>query len=694
MFILLLLFLFPFSVLALSETTGRLDVSQKVEAFSVGNVNVSNISFTNFRDYNNTGTGGYYISASIRNYYTTEVEIGYKIEFYNMNGSTMDTVEGTAKIGADDIFNLNVGEALYPNVKGYSINDIKSYSITVQLLSDVSVISDTTGNNTNYYIDKIDIKMSVDRANKVSVDETLHVDFKKPLKYIERRIFVNNKVDGYTNQIAELEVESTSEKSSIRLRNGYEEITLGKSDGTRYTDITEINTKYVRNIGEDNTGGKDIFYTYIVDPTLDVVKKNISFEIEFPELTGKEKIRFVNGNKEIEVDYKIVGNKIVGSVEKLESKDNLAILVDLEEGYFNKAKSNYDFTLQLMMFGPTLLLFAGLVITFLLLRKKKVNDKVGVSDLLNISPLRIGYIKKSRILTKDISALVFELAINGYLKIAKKGKSFELVKLKNYDGRSGTQSMLFEDIFRDSKRVTEEDLYNNSYESLRTIKKYLKSDDKHTENNYFNKYSYILLFAILALFIIVYRATVVFDSLGVLLGTAISVISFGVLILILYSNYNTLEKTLASICVLIFLSIGAYFFVVPAVANHIVYTIAFVIGLVDIIILLAIYMNLPKRSFYADKKLIKINRFESLLRDNTVKQIEKTLKVEGLYFRLLPYVYALDLTDEWTNKVSAEGLPKWLESDFIGSREAMNYLKDVHIRMSYALENNSNTKKK
>ena len=149
-FILLLLFLFPFSVLALSETTGRLDVSQKVEAFSVGNVNVSNISFTNFRDYNNTGTGGYYISASIRNYYTMEVEIGYKIEFYNMNGSTMDTVEGTAKIGADDIFNLNVGEALYPNVKGYSINDIKSYSITVQLLSDVSVISDTTGNNTNY----------------------------------------------------------------------------------------------------------------------------------------------------------------------------------------------------------------------------------------------------------------------------------------------------------------------------------------------------------------------------------------------------------------------------------------------------------------------------------------------------------------------------------------------------------------
>ena len=88
------------------------------------------------------------------------------------------------------------------------------------------------------------------------------------------------------------------------------------------------------------------------------------------------------------------------------------------------------------------------------------------------------------------------------------------------------------------------------------------------------------------------------------------------------------------------------------------------------------------------------DRFESLLRDNTVKQIEKTLKVEGLYFRLLPYVYALDLTDEWTNKVSAEGLPKWLESDFIGSREAMNYLKDVHIRMSYALENNSNTKKK
>ena len=694
MFILLLFILFPFSVLALSESTGRLEVNQKVEAFSVGNINVSNVSFTNFRDYNNTGTGGYFISASIRNYYTMEVEIGYKIEFYNMNGGTMDTIEGIAKIGADDLYNLALGEALYPNVKGYSINDIKSYSITIQLLSDVSVISDTTGNNTNYYIDKIDIKMNVDRANIVNVDETLHVDFKKPLKYLERRIFVNNKVDGYNNQIAKLEIISTSENSSIKLRNGYEEITLGKSDGTRYNDITEINTKYVRNIGEDTTKGKDIFYVYLVDPTLDVVKKNISFEIEFPELTGNEKIRFVNGNKEIEVKYEIVGNKIVGSLEKLESNDNLAILVDLKDGYFKEAKSNIDFTLQLMLFGPTLLLFAGLVITFLLLRKKKINNKVGVSDLLNISPLRIGYIKKSRILVKDISVLIFELAIKGYLKIVKKGKSFELVKLKNYDGHSGTQSMLFEDIFRDSKRVSEEDLYNNGYESLRTIKKYLKSDDKHTENNYFNKYSYLLLFAILALFIIVYRSTVVFDALGVLLGTIISVICFIVFTVILFSNYNTLEKTLASICVIIFLSIGAYFFVVPAVTNHVVYTVAFVIGLVDIIILLAIYMNLPKRSLYADKKLIKINRFESLLRDNTVKQIEKTLRVEELYFRLLPYVYALDLTDEWIGKVSAEGIPKWLESDFIGSKEAMVFLKDVHIRMSYALENNSNTKKK
>ena len=121
---------------------------------------------------------------------------------------------------------------------------------------------------------------------------------------------------------------------------------------------------------------------------------------------------------------------------------------------------------------------------------------------------------------------------------------------------------------------------------------------------------------------------------------------------------------------------------------------AFVIGLVDIIILLAIYKNVPKRSFYADKKLIKINKFETLLKDNSVKQIEKVLKVENLYFRLLPYVYALDLTDEWINKVCSEGIPSWLESDIIGSREAMKYLKDVHIRLSFALENNSNLKKK
>ena len=63
--------------------------------------------------------------------------------------------------------------------------------------------------------------------------------------------------------------------------------------------------------------------------------------------------------------------------------------------------------------------------------------------------------------------------------------------------------------------------------------------------------------------------------------------------------------------------------------------------------------------------------------------------MEKLYFRLLPYVYALDLSDEWIKKGSAEEIPTWLESDYIGSREAMKYLKEVHIRISFALANNS-----
>ena len=38
---------------------------------------------------------------------------------------------------------------------------------------------------------------------------------------------------------------------SVTLKKGYEELSLSKSDGSRYTDIVEINTKYARNIGED-----------------------------------------------------------------------------------------------------------------------------------------------------------------------------------------------------------------------------------------------------------------------------------------------------------------------------------------------------------------------------------------------------------------------------------------------------------
>ena len=345
------------------------------------------------------------------------------------------------------------------------------------------------------------------------------------------------------------------------------------------------------------------------------------------------------------------------------------------------------------MFGPTILLFVGLLITFLLRKQgKNTHEKVKMGDILSLSPLSAGYIKKSAILPKDIATLVFELAIGGYIKIVKKGDSFELRKIKNYNDKGGTKSMLFEDIFKDSKVVTEEDLYNNNYESLKAIKKYLKSDAKSIENNYINKYSYLLIFAIISLFTIVHRTIVVFDQVGVIVGTIMASICFVLLLVVLFSSYNTLEKLLAAICIMIFLGIGGYFYIMPAVLNHYVYTLSFIIGVVDIVILLMIYFNLPKRSFYADKQLLKVLKFEDLLRNSSMKQIEKTLKTEDLYFRLVPYVYALDLSDEWIKKGSAEEIPSWLESDYIGSREAMKYLKEVHIRLSFALSNNSNKK--
>jgi hypothetical protein len=102
--------------------------------------------------------------------------------------------------------------------------------------------------------------------------------------------------------------------------------------------------------------------------------------------------------KEIKVDYEIIGNKIVGSIDKLESTDSLAILVDLRDGYFANTFSNYNFSLQLMMFGTTILLFVGMIITFLLRKQnKKLHEKTKIGDILSISPLSVGYIKKSAI---------------------------------------------------------------------------------------------------------------------------------------------------------------------------------------------------------------------------------------------------------------------------------------------------------
>ena len=190
LFAIILFVLFPLSVLAIEGTTGRTPIdSQIIDPFSVGSVTVNNISFTNYHNYNDTGVGGYTVLAGIHNYYTQDVELGWKFELYNLNGSVIDTREGTFAVPADEFYSLEISDALYPNVKGFSINDVKKFNLTITMITDVSVLTENTGNNSNYYLDKINVVMNVDRSNKINVDESLHLTLKKPLKYFERKMW-------------------------------------------------------------------------------------------------------------------------------------------------------------------------------------------------------------------------------------------------------------------------------------------------------------------------------------------------------------------------------------------------------------------------------------------------------------------------------------------------------------------------
>lgn len=687
-FIFLIFLLFPIAVMALDSKTGELEISKMKDSFSTGSVVFSNLSFTYFNNYNNTGTGGFVVNSNIHNYYEQDVKIKTVLKIYDVNKKVLDIEEKAYDLLKDGDSAYEIGKAVYPATNGYSIDMVKYYSLDVEIITDVVVKKESDELNKDYYLEKYDTKIKVNKKRQVSYDETLSVNFEKSKNYFYRKIYVNNKVDGYVNDLAVISDIAASEKYEVSLKDGYQILKMS-DDASPYSGIEKFNIKFIRDLGEDLQKNQDILYINIVDKSWDISTKIVSYEIELPELIKNEKINFVIDGKIVneKVDYKIVGNKIVGTYENLKANQNLAILVDFKDNYFTKENSLVDWSLKLMMFGPLILLLIALIFVFVLIRKKDMSRKIKYEDIKLLNILETSYIYHGQVSSNDLALLVLELCNEGYLKVTEKNDSIELIRAKKYRGSDEVKQILMNELFIDNNTINEETIFYKDWKALGKIKRLLE-EKRNLSNKYFNKYIFIIILSIISLLIISIRPVIVFDDTAVIWGPLISVVSYVAILLIFLSNYALIEKLLASLCVLILYGIGMYFFIIPAVFSVPIYIMFYLLGVFCNFVMLILYMLMPKRTHNANKILKDLNKFKYLLTKNTLDRINVILKTDLSFYDILPYIYVFEINEQWDKRAKNVASPEWL---LVENEDVLKSLKDIYGRLSYAFSQKGNS---
>ena len=285
--------------------------------------------------------------------------------------------------------------------------------------------------------------------------------------------------------------------------------------------------------------------------------------------------------------------------------------------------------------------------------------------------------------------MLVELSNDGYLKIKEtKNDSFDIIKIKDYDGADEIKKKLLECLFKNSEVINEEQLYENDENIIEQVNKYLVELSSSLRNNYFNKYIYLPILAIFTFLIINFKPLLMYDEDMVAIGTILAVGCLIIFIIVLFSKYKMIEKILAILCISIFLIGDLYIYISPALLIHPFYLFSYIIGSIIVGVLIYLYRIVPKRTFKADMEMANIRRFKLKLEKSSLSILNKSFKINDSYMKMWPYANILGLSQSYANKINESViLPEWFLFADVNSQNFNAKLNDVVSRITYALSN-------
>ena len=607
----------------------------------------------------------------------------------------------------DFLNDATVNDIAYFKIRYYTVkgNPLPSLNNNTSSNTSTSInVSENESNSYDYILDSYNVDITVNENNTYDITETIGAYFNVSKHGIFRTIPLTNTV----TRLDGTESKNRAKISNLKVNDNYTtsrendsyEIKIGSADVV-LTGPQKYEISYNYNIGKDKSENYDELYFNIIGYEWDTIIKNITFTITMPKDFDKSKLGFsagdVGSTNSNQIQYSVAGNKITGKYNGLLTPGQaLTVRLELPEGYFVNAGYQVDLSTYLLFIVPAICLFIVICLWYKFGKDEEVIETVEFYPPEGFNSLEVGYLYKGNATSEDVTSLLLYLANKGYIKINKTKQkslfsttnSFEIVKLKDYDGNNNLERDFLNGLFKHSSlsslveetsettlsqnlpTVTEDDLYDSFYKTMNKILN--KVNSKANKKKIFepivsSRTIIITLLIIVSLLTIIAIPTLAYAGLEEL-GTTLFIALF-------YVPFYAvgLSKGIPKSFRILWLGFTMFhsfvFFttmpVMTAIMEEVVFLIGFLLGIIDIVGMIICFKSMPKRTKYGNEILGKIRGFKTFLETAEKENLEAMVMKDPTYFyNILPFTYVLGVSKKWIDKFESINLqaPDWYYS--------------------------------
>ena len=564
-----------------------------------------------------------------------------------------------------------------------------------------------------YSIEAYKVKVEVSEENIFNIREDIDVNFIAQRHGIYRKIPIKNRVtriDGTVSQvIAKVSDMKSNIVSTYHTEGNDKVIKIGDPQVTVTGDQYYLLT-YTYDLGKDVGKGYDEFYFNIIGNEWDTSISNVSFEIELPKAFDANQIDFsvgAKGNTSHQgVYYEVEGNRIIGYYEgSLQSGEALTIRIELPEGYFTATRDNvsWSINLNILMIFPIVILIVVLLLWLIFARnpREKIEECTYLPEGLNSA--EVGMIYKGKASNKDAISLLFSLAQKGYLKIIDKrdedsrykaSNSFEIEKLKVYDGGDKAEAVFFKGLFNRRDRVDEEKLRDTFYKTVNKVKKLVNEKDKRA--HLFKKGAdrakvLAIILAILSHVSVTYISFAYGGRLDIVFWAIICFTSGIIVLTTSISKEDLVQSIPFIIWGIIFMGLGGVILLWPLLRDYGELIPVTVMNQVCLVVMFKVIQKMIKRTPYGEKLYLELKGFKKYIQNIDYRELKKLKEDHANYFEdMFAYMMALNISQKDMEKFNdyIESPPSWYEGKYSNSNGFINRLYRMMCSVEVTMSSN------